>query len=236
MTGPLPGYPREIRTKPYYLRQDEDWALQQQRQSHAQAIYMIGEWAMFFLMWRVVDFEAGRVQRCSVCYPAGDPLATRVANVYDQPHKNKCPSCFGTTFEGGYRARIVRPAIFTDTDDNEGVSARGAVHPSDVTVESTWDFRVYAGDYVVRADNTRWQLGRPQRVTLRTGFETPDQADTSLTYGNIRAGFEEPTTVVYTLPPIAAVDIATILGAPMQYPGDFTAHEDINGPLIPSGG
>lgn len=235
MTGPSPGYPREIRTKPYYLRQREDWAIQQQRQSHAQAIYMVGEWAMFFLMWQVVDFEAGRVQRCSVCYPAGAPLAKRVADVYNQPHKNKCPSCFGTTFEGGYRARIVRPAIFTDTDDNEETSSRGAVHPSSVTIESTWDFRSFGGDYVVRANNTRWQLDNPQRVTLRTGFMTPDQAVTSLTYANIRANYEEPTTVAYTLPPTSGATISSILDVPMQYPGNFSAHEVLNGPLIPAG-
>lgn len=235
MTGPMPGYPREIRTKPYYLRQRADWAIEQERMRHAQAIYMVGEWAMFFLMWQVVDFEAGRVQRCSVCYPSGAPLAKRVADVYDQPHKNKCPSCFGTTFEGGYRARIVRPAIFADTDDNEDTSKRGAIHPSTVTIESTWDFRAYGGDYVVRANNTRWQLSNPQRVTLRTGFETPEQSVTSLTYSNMRAGYEEPTTVAYTLPPTSAGTIATILGTPMYYPSDFSAHEDINGPLIPSG-
>ena len=44
------------------------------------------------------------------------------------------------------------------------------VHPDEVSVESTSDFRLRQGDYVVRADNSRWRVNTPQRVTVRTGY------------------------------------------------------------------
>lgn len=233
---PLPDPVPVVKGSPYYLRQHEGWATEQERMRHAQALYMIGEWAMFFLMWHVVDFEAGLVQRCSLCYPAGSPLAKRVAEVYKQPNRNKCPSCFGTTFEGGYRARIVRPAIFGDTDEDEKMAKKGVVHTDDVAVETTWDFRAWAGDFVVRADNSRWQLSAPTRITLRTGFEFPQQVTNSLSYGNIRAMYEEPTTVAYTLPPTNPAEMKTVLSTPVHYPADFSAYQVIRAPLVPAQG
>lgn len=219
--------------QPYYLRDPQTWAVAQERQRHNQALYLVGEWAIFFLMWHVLDFEYGLVARCVTCYASADPLANRITNVYQQPTRNKCPDCYGTTFEGGYRARIVRPAVFTDSEESERTDKRGAVHPDDVTVESTSDFRVRSGDYVLRADNSRWRLRGPQRVMLRTGFEHPTQAGNSLTYNSMRAGFEEPTTVAYLLPPTDAPTVRATLSAPVQFPGSFAGFEVIRAPLIP---
>lgn len=237
MPLPIPGSPQQpqVTAQPYYVRAPQDWAVQQERQRHAQALYVVGEWALYVLLWHVVDWEAGLVGRCVTCF-GGSDKESRIAAVYNQPTKSKCPDCFGTTFEGGYRALIVRPTLFADTDDDEKLDRRGSVHPDDVTIETTWDFRIMRGDYVIRADNTRWQLSAPQRTTLRTGFGEPDQTETSISYGNIRAMYEEPTTVVYTIPPTDHATIHTTLTAPMRFPGDFSSIEDIRGPLIPSKG
>lgn len=234
---PIPVFPSapvpSVTATPYYLRHHQDWAIEQERMRHAQAVYWVGEWAVWFLMWHVVDFEAGLVGRCTTCRGSSGGLDDRIGAVYNQPTKNKCPNCFGTNFEGGYRARIVRPTIFSDTDESERLDRRGSVHPDDVTIESIWDFRVLGGDYVVRSDNSRWQLRTPQRVTVRTGFEHPDQVDNSISYGSIRAGFEEAGTVAYMLPPADSATIRTTLSVPMRHPQDFGAFEDIRGPLIP---
>lgn len=237
MPLPIPAGPppQHVTVQPYYLRERQDWAIGQQRQKHAQALYQIGEWAMYVLMWHVVDFEAGLVDRCTVCYSDSGTLGRRITDVYDQPTRNECPGCFGTTFEGGYRARIVRPTIFTDTDEEERPGRRGTTHNDDVNIETVWDFRVLQGDYVIRADNSRWQLGAPQRVTLRTGFQYPSQLDNSVAYRNIRAAHEEPNTVAYSIPPIDPETIRTTLATPMRYPADFSAIEDIRSPLIPLG-
>src|SRR6202012_4188862 len=122
-----------------------------------------------------IDFLRGLVQRCSTCYASTDPLANRITNVYNQPTRNKCPDCFGTTFEGGFRARMVRPVIINDTDETEKQDRRGTVHTDDIQVESTWDFRSRDGDYLLRADGSRWRLSAPMRTTLRTGFVYPSQ-------------------------------------------------------------
>lgn len=224
-----PGPPR---VQPYHLRQRQDFAIEQERKRHAEALWHVGEYAVFFLMWHLLDFQQGLVTRCSRCWGTSGTDA-RVAAVYQQPKNNGCAVCFGTTFEGGYRARIVRPAIFADTDQDERLEKRGEVHPDNVSVETTWDFRIRPGDYVVRAENSRWRMRVPSRTTLRSGFGFPGQTETSLTYARITAEREESTTVAHKLPPEDPEMIRNILTQPTRSPLDFVVFEDIRGPLVP---
>lgn len=219
---------------PYYLRDPQDWAINQERMRHNQALYMVGEWVVLILMWTQVDFAAGLVQRCSTCFGGASTRQRRVAAVYQQPTTNNCPNCFGTTFEGGYRARIVRPVICSDADESERQSARGTVHPSSLMVESTSDFRSREGDYLFRADGSRWRLSGPQEVRLRTGFAHPTQADDAISYNNIPAKLEQRGTVAYKLPPTETSQLRMILSQPLQQPGDFSIFESVRGPLIPA--
>jgi hypothetical protein len=219
-------------TRPYYLRQHQDWAVEQERQRHIQALYQIGEWAIFVLMWHQADFEAGLVGRCSRCYGASGSVDNRVASVYNQPTQNECPVCFGTTFEGGYRALIVRPAMITDADETDKLDRRGSMHPSNVGVETTIDFRTRQGDYMIRSDNTRWQLTTPRRIQLRTGFDHADQEMDGTAYNNFNAKLEERTTVAYRIPPTSGAVVRMYLSVPMSKPGDFGRIEEIHGPLL----
>jgi hypothetical protein len=222
--------------QPYYLRDRQSWAVQQERQRHEQALYMVGEWAVFYLMWHQADQAAGLVGRCSRCYPATDGVTQRVSAVYNQPTQNRCPVCFGTTFDGGFRARIIRPAILSDADESDRPGKRGSMHPANLTVESTPDFRAREGDFVLRADGSRWRLGGMSRVQLRTGFEHPNQADNSITYNNTSGKLEDRTSVAYLLPPADPAQLRMVLSQPLRFPGDFTFFERINGPLIPDAG
>lgn len=238
MPIPIPP-PNEVERRPvrqpHYIRERQDWQIEQERERHTGALYMVGEWAMFILMWHELDEIDGLVGRCSRCYGSAGSKAQRVAEVYAQPTQNRCPVCFGTTFEGGYRARIVRPAIFTDADETEQQGARGSMHPISANVESTFDFRVRQGDYVFRADGSRWQLGTPQRVQLRTGFEHPGQSSSAITYNNSPAKMEDRTSVAYLIPPVAPEQLRMVLSQPLRRPGDFRLFEEIRGPLIPPG-
>lgn len=238
---PAPGVEEEVplpvpntgnAPRPYYIRQRQDWAVEQERQRHIQALYQIGEWAIFVLMWHQADHEAGLVARCSRCYGATDSKDRRIANVYNQPTQNECPVCFGTTFEGGYRALVVRPAMITDADETDKLDRRGSMHPGNVGVETTVDFRSRQGDYMIRADNTRWQLTTPRRIQLRTGFDHPDQVEEGTAYNNFNAKLEERTTVAYKIPPTSGALIRMYLSVPMRMPGDFGRVEEIRGPLI----
>lgn len=231
---PRPSNAGTSEVQPYHMWDEQDWTIEQERQRHAEALYRLGEYSVFVLMWTLIDFQAGLVGRCSICYGTSGTVQDRISSVYNQPTKNRCPSCYGTTFEGGIRAKIVRPAIWTDTDEAEKPSTRGQVHPESSTVESTWDFRMHQGDYVIRSDNSRWRLPEsPHRVTLRAGFAHPDQIDASITYDRIQARLEERTTVAYTIPPTDVATIGGILTAPGWEPLDFSGFEVINAPLIP---
>ena len=214
--------------QPYYVRETQGWAVEQEHMRHNQALWSIGEYACFLLLWHIQDFEAGLVQRCLTCYqPRG-----KIAEAYGQPSQNKCPNCLGTTFEGGYRALIFRPAIFTDTDESEQIAQRGVVHANDVSIDSTSDFRVRTGDYCFRQNNDRYYLRVPNRITVRTGFSHPAQAAAAIGYNHSRATLEDPGTISYLAPP-TEFELASILSMTSRKPVDFSEYEIIRGPLIP---
>jgi hypothetical protein len=232
---PAPIKQPEVSAQPYYVRDRQPWAVEQERQRHIQALWTVGENAMFALMWHIQDFQAGLVIRCIHCYGTDGSKANQIAKVYDQPTQNRCPFCHGTTFEGGFKALIIRPAIFADTDESELFKARGVVHPTDIDIESTTDFRVRSGDYAFRANGDRFQLGVPQRITLRTGFATPHQSDSAIGYNHASASFEDPdASVAYDIGPDRAT-LLSILSMGSRAPSDFSAFEVIRAPLIPAG-
>jgi hypothetical protein len=227
--------PNHLDLHTYYVRDRQQWAVDQERQRHNQALWTVGEYAMFALMWHIQDYQAGLVARCSHCYGVSGSRADKIAQVYEQSTQNRCPYCFGTTFDGGYRALIIRPSIFSDTDESETFQARGVVHPNDIDVESTTDFRVRTGDYVFRHNGDRYQLGVPQRITLRTGFAAPHQSDAAIGYNHARASIEDPVaSVAYDIGPNAQT-LHAVLAMGRYQPQDFTAFEEIRAPLIPVG-
>jgi len=221
------GYPGNgVLAQPYYVRESQRFAVDQERQRHSQALYTLGEYTMFCLMWHIQDYENGLVGKCPLC------SESPYAEAYKQPERNKCPNCFGTTFDGGYKALIVRPAIFSDTDEGQAYQARGVVNSDDLDMESTPDFRVRSGDYCFRSTGDRFFLRVPQRVTLRTGFATPFQRTMAVGYNHARASMEDPSTVSYLIPP-ATQDLTTILSVHATEPVSFSQFEVIRAPLIP---
>lgn len=230
---PLPGPPR---LQPAWQRDVQRFAISEERRRHVQALWQYGELAVFCLMWTAADSAAGLVGRCQRCFasPAAS-LGTedRISASYGQGNQYACPDCFGTQFEGGFRALIVRPAIFNDLDKGQTKSAKGVVQPGALGIETTPDFRVRAGDYCFRADGDRFQLRKPKRTTLRTGFATPWQQDTAIDYNQLNAALEDPASVAYKIPP-AAAQLAQVLGTYTRVPADFSWFEVIRAPLIPS--
>lgn len=227
----MPEVPIGLSNQPYYVRNrdNKDWAIEQERYRHDQALYTIGENVMFALLWRIEDFTHGYVRRCPRCYSATDK---EISEVYNQPTINKCPMCYGTSFEGGIRAKIIRPAVVSDTDDDESQANRGATYVQRVAVESTSDFRFRSGDFMFRADGSRWQLSAPSRVTIRTGFAHPSQQADSMGYTTGSASLENESSVAWIIPP-SKDDLAGILYPAPNYP--VSQVDRINGPLIPDG-
>lgn len=209
-----------------------DWATEQERIRHNEALYWVGEWTAIFLMWTILDFEAGLVVRCPRCYGTDGSLAHRVADVYNQPTQNKCPDCFGTTFDGGFRARIIRPAIFADVDETNATQAKGQMHPATTMAETTSDFKMREGDYFIRADDTRWRTTTPRRTLLRVGFGHPGHDQNSISYNNFSVQLEDRTSVAYQLP---TLHLSDMLNVRSYVPVSFENWEIVNGPLIPDG-
>jgi hypothetical protein len=187
-------------------------------------------------MWTAADNAAGLVGRCLRCFASPDNrLGTedRISASYGQGNQYACTDCFGTQFEGGFRALIVRPAIFSDMDKGQTKSSKGVMQPGTLGIETTPDFRVRPGDYCFRSDGDRFQLRQPRRTTLRTGFATPWQQAAAIDYNQLNAALEDRASVAYKIPPDAD-DLAVVLGTYTRLPSDFSWFEVIRAPLIPA--
>lgn len=242
--------PPASRALPFWQRQPERWAEAEVRDSHHEALMLLGEYAMFVLMWHPADEAAGLVERCSRCY-AGTAMA-RAGAVYRQPSQAKCPVCYGTTFEGGYRARIIRPSLWSDSGTDTVRHPRGEVRTDSMTVETTEDFVLRHGDYAFRADGTRHQALELTGAWVRTGMAQPG-LDRSVGGAIAQVRMEDPTSVAYTIPPTSTADLVEALALParMHLPPDLSARggyadvyrdlyayyeraglEDVRGPLL----
>lgn len=213
----------------HWLVDPQGYAIDQERYRHDGALDWFGEYAMFVLLWDISDHEAGRVDRCSVCYvPYG-----KVAETYKQPAKRECESCFGTTFEGGIKAKIVRPSLWDVNEEDEQQMERGEVVIQTANVQATSDFRLRTDDYILRADGSRWKMRSMSTNALRTGFLSPEfRTEVGWNYGT--AHREDESSVVYTIPPDEATLVAALDVRDIRYPKDFSTLEEVNGPLMPT--
>lgn len=215
-----------IRTGP-----GQPWASDLVESSHAEALYAFGEYVIFTLMWRPKDFEMGLVGRCQTCFVGA---ASRQAAAFQQPTKRECPDCYGTTYEGGFRAQIIRPAILADRNQEVSEENRGVVVTDTIQMETTSDFRLHKGDYVFRGDNTRFQTEEKNEAVVRTGFGAPLTSDSSA--GTTTAHREETTSVAFLIPPVnpqVLLALIGVRGGPVV--PDLDAYSTIrpNGYLLP---
>lgn len=248
---PLPLPPP--RAQPTWQRDIQHWAITQERMRHAQALWQYGELVMFCLLWRPADIAAGLARRCTRCFspssviPLNPPdpsygaaAEAQISAAYGQGNQYRCTLCYGTQVIAarpaevpGVRALLVRPAILTDTDQNQQRTAKGVVNPGSVDVQATPDFRAHTLDYCFRSDGRRYQLAVPGRVALRTGFASPWQQAAGIAYNLMRATLEDTkASVAYVIPPPAR-ELAAALGTYTRIPASYSWIEQANGPLIP---
>lgn len=205
--------------QPYSAAPYMGWTSNLIEAQHEEALYAFGELCLFTLMWRPVDFEKGLVAHCSTCF-AGE--SARQAAAFNQPTRKECPDCFGTTFEGGFRAQIIRPTILADRNSEMSDEARGVVVSDTLLFETTADFTLHKGDYLFRFDNTRFQCEEKGQGVVRTGFAPPYGIDSYS--GSSTARMEEPTSVAFLIPPLDPVALQTVLGLS----GPFTISQITN--------
>ncbi len=202
--------------------------------SHDQVLYRLGEYAMFVMMWHVADFEAGLVGRCSTCSPDDDSKEERYAKAYGhQPDIANCPDCYGTSFDGGIRAQVIRPAVVSDVNTETVTGRRGEVTTDIVAIETTSDIFVRTGDFMFRADGGRYRCVEMTTLTVRSGFDMPD-SDESIGGVIPSARLEDKASVAYTIPPTNAALRTLLLGLTGRHvPEDLTQLDVAPGPLIP---
>lgn len=182
------------------------WTSRHTSHFQSEALYAVGELALFTLMWRPIDFERGLVTRCSTCFEGPE---ARQAAAFQQPTKKKCPDCYGTTYEGGFRAQIVRPTIMADRNAETTDVHRGVVTIDSLAFETTPDFTLHKGDYLFRFDNTRFQCEEKKEAIIRTGFASP-QSQESFS-GLSTAHLEDPTSVAFAIPPLDPTLLRNVL-------------------------
>lgn len=223
--APVPS-PFDVRTQPFVIRDQQNWAEVSERRSQTEAMFRYGEYTMFVLMWNLQDLLDGLVGRCQRCYLAYG----KVADAYGQAAQSNCPDCFGTTFEGGYRARVVRPAVWEDTNEDFKPGQRGEIVSNNTTVQTTPDIRIRTDDYVFRADGTRWEARNPSGQSVRTGFGF-DAQDRQIANVPFRVDQLSSTDTGFIIPPLNDV-LLPYLQRSARYPIDFSLIEDVRSYLL----
>lgn len=215
-----------------WVSEQEGWARNQVRDSHLEALNLMGEYSMFTLLWWAKDYEKGLVALCPTC-TLSDSVLGRISRAYEQPIREKCPDCYGTHFAGGVRAQIVRPALWTDSNTDTEHTPRGEVTTDSMVIETTEDFSFRHGDYIFRATGDRYQGQEINPAWIRSGFDVPDTQKSVA--GQIdQARLEDSkASVAYIIPPTQDRLSQILRVAPgTHFPPDFSDVEVINGPLV----
>lgn len=230
-----------VNQQPYWLKTPDRYMIDQERMHHNEAVYAYGEYSFFILFWGIDDLRDGRVVRCPHCYPSG--ISTDIASAYNQPVQALCEYCYGTTYWSptaahlnGLKARIVRPCQWNTTDETWKWGAggkSGKVAEVGTQVQSISDFRMRTGDFVFRADKTRWRVQSRKTDIMISGFQAADDINAMIGYNHMDIKAEDPSSVAFVVPPDTdtAAQVLNISTVP-NYPMDFSSWEVINGPLI----
>ena len=223
------------RQRGFHLPGHQPYARDHERRSHTEAIFAFGEYAMFVLLWNIEDLNAGRVTRCSRCQSlAGetDEASEMIFETFKATAEDFCPNCLGTTFEGGWKAKIVRPSLWDYQEEVWSKTARGLVQNLSGSVQTTSDFLLRDGDVILRADGTRWRTKAGQPSRIHEGFGLPPRADSNLGYTYAQVNRDEDTTL--KIEPTTRTELTSILSALGQHwPTDTSGVDQIRGPILP---
>jgi hypothetical protein len=144
----------------------EDYAITSLRNDVRDSLSMAGEQCVVLQLFHAGDSDA------VPCVYCGD-------DTYKSP-EGDCPSCYGTTFQGGVRVAMKAWALFTDHDVSEQVGNRGVYRPDKREIQFEAFPLTVEHDVVVRVLqwNTDGSVGQIEgyymlqtvtRRSLRTG-------------------------------------------------------------------
>jgi hypothetical protein len=96
-------------------------------------------------------------------------------------------------------------------------------------VQSVSDFRMRSGDFVFKADGTRWRVQEKQTDSVITGFQASDDINAMIGYRYPNVVREDESSIAYLIPPDGPT-LGTILDVSVEpnYPLCFTDYEVLN--------
>ncbi|QIG58325.1 hypothetical protein SEA_SKOG_173 [Gordonia phage Skog] len=147
----------------------EPYAVRQARQHIRDSLMSHGEEVILLHTYHVNE-DQDKHPRCPACWD----------DIYEQNSKQDCPTCFGTTFQGGIKQALRAWAIFTDAQDTETTSKRGVWNPREVTMHTEHLPDLWKRDFVVRVNGWTpdhrptgvagiWVMREVTNESLRTG-------------------------------------------------------------------
>lgn len=228
MTGPGFNIAPSAKSQ-FFLGPDQTFADDNTRQSTLDALYAYGEYSIFVLFWTAYDLQNGLVNRCLRC-TSDDSRAYRA---YRQPTFQKCPDCYGTSFEGGWRAKVVRPCIWSDTNVETAQGNRGVFRTDNVSVETTADLSIHSSDIIIRYDNTRYHTDEPDPVIMRNSFSHPEDQRSLSNLITTAHRSDVNTSASYLIEPVRDAEVSALLNIPpnRHTPLDFSAFDQTRGYL-----
>lgn len=168
------------------VKQRENWAQIDQQRFHDEALQWYGEECIVRLLWRAEDAVLGLVEYCTDCQDSPNPanpsssIQNRVSKVYRQSGNSYCPTCYGTTFVGGFKPIAYHLYMLaSDTPEVRSNLSTGQFWQENPRVQMSWYPTIRTGDLVARVQQwngdvptsitTRYQVSTVNPVTIRTG-------------------------------------------------------------------
>jgi hypothetical protein len=134
---------------------------------------------------------------------------------------------------GGMKARLVRPCMWNPTDEYQKLVATGEIITATTSVQSVSDFRMRTGDFILKADGTRWRVARHETDSIISGFQAANDIRAMTGYNYPLCTREDESTPAFLAPPDTAT-VMSLLDTSIipNWPVDFSSWEVVNGGLI----
>lgn len=168
------------------VKQEELWADSNQQQWHEEALQWYGEKVVVRQRWQPEDYANGLVTYCIDCQDSPNPssptqsVQVRASKVYKQTGNSYCPTCYGTTFTGGFQTTCYHLYILaSDTPQTRQKLSTGQFWMDRPEVQFSHTPLLRQGDLLIRIsqwggelptqENGRFEVSNITPHTIRTG-------------------------------------------------------------------
>jgi hypothetical protein len=112
--------------------------------------------------------------------------------------------------------------MWNPTDEQHKKGPTGEMITSNSTVQSISDFRMRTGDFVFKADGTRWRISQVNTDTVISGFQAANDINAMVGYTYENTVREDENTISYLIPPdamtlINLLDISVVPNYPVNF-------------------